>query len=64
MSLSKSFAPVINRGLTYSIESHWSINASVAYSLVSTRATLTTKSSIGTVASTSKFKIDPIVTFL
>ncbi|RKU03539.1 OmpW family protein [Burkholderia sp. Nafp2/4-1b] len=64
VSLSKSFAPVINGGLTYNIDSHWSINASVAYSWVSTRATLTTKSSVGTVTSTSKFKVDPIVTFL
>lgn len=64
VSLSKSFAPVINGGLTYNIDSHWSINASVAYSWVSTRATLTTRSSVGTVTSTSKFKVNPIVTFL
>ncbi|TFE36522.1 OmpW family protein [Paraburkholderia dipogonis] len=64
VSLSKSFAPVINGGLIYNINSHWSISASVAYSWVSTRATLTTQSSVGTVTSTSKFKVNPIVTFL
>ncbi|MBK1823738.1 OmpW/AlkL family protein [Burkholderia orbicola] len=64
VSLSNSFAPVVNGGLTYNIDSHWSINASVAYSWVSTRATLTTRSSVGTVTSTSKFRVNPIVTFL
>lgn len=64
VSLRKSLAPVVNGGLTYNIDSHWSINASVAYSWVSTRATLTTRSSVGTVTSTTKFRVNPIVTFL
>lgn len=64
VSLSKSFAPVINGGMTYNIDSHWSIGVSAAYSWLSTKATLTTRSSVGTVTSTSKLKINPIVTFV
>jgi outer membrane protein len=63
-SLSRSFAPVINAGLTYNIDSHWSIGASIAYSWLTSKATLTTKSSVGIVTSTTKLKVDPIVTFL
>jgi outer membrane protein len=64
VSLSKSFAPVVNAGLNYNIDSHWSIGISAAYSWLSTKATLTTRSSVGTVTSTSKLKINPIVTFV
>ncbi|WP_206957758.1 OmpW/AlkL family protein [Trinickia acidisoli] len=64
VSLSQSFAPVVNAGLTYNIDSHWSIGASIAYSWLTTKATLTTQSSVGTVTSTTKLKVNPIVTFL
>jgi outer membrane protein len=64
VSLSRSFAPVINAGLTYNIDSHWSIGASIAYSWLTTKATLTTQSSFGTVTSTTKLKVNPIVTLL
>jgi outer membrane protein len=63
-SLSKSFAPVINAGLTYNIDSHWSVGASVSYVWLSTKATLTTQSPLGTVSTSTKVKINPIVTFL
>ncbi|WP_347555864.1 OmpW family outer membrane protein [Robbsia sp. KACC 23696] len=62
--LSSSFAPVLNAGLTYNINKHWSIGASVSYLFLSTNATLTTQSAVGTVTSKTRLKIDPIVTFL
>ncbi|MBB5462424.1 OmpW family protein [Paraburkholderia sp. Cpub6] len=63
-SLSKSLAPVINAGLTYNIDSHWSVGVSASYVWLSTKATLTTRSSLGTVSSSTKVKINPIVTFV
>ncbi|RZF25423.1 OmpW family protein [Paraburkholderia sp. UYCP14C] len=63
-SLSSSFAPLVNAGLTYNFDSHWSIGASISYMWLSTKATLTTRAAPGIVTTTSKVKIDPIVTFL
>jgi outer membrane protein len=62
--LSSSFAPVINAGLTYNITKHWSVDASLAYMWLSTRATLTTQSKLGTVTSSTKLKLDPIISFV
>ncbi|WP_109479805.1 OmpW family outer membrane protein [Paraburkholderia sp. C35] len=62
--LSNSFAPVINAGFTYNFDKHWSAGVSLSYMWLSTRATLTTHSSVGTVTSTSKLHIDPIVSFV
>jgi len=62
--LSSSFAPVVNAGLVYNINEHWSLNASVSYMWLSTHATLTTKSSVGTVTSRSKINVDPLITYL
>ncbi|RQZ21046.1 OmpW family protein [Burkholderia sp. Bp9031] len=64
VSLSKSFAPIVNAGLTYNIDSHWSVGVSAAYVWLSTKATLTTRSPVGTVTSTTKVKINPIITFV
>lgn len=47
VKLSSSFAPMLNAGLVYNINEHWSVNASVSYMWLSTRATLTTHSSVG-----------------
>ncbi|WP_018440911.1 OmpW/AlkL family protein [Trinickia symbiotica] len=63
-SLSNSFAPIVNAGLTFNIDKHWSVGASVSYAWLSTRATLTTRSAVGTVTSSTKVKINPLVTFL
>lgn len=63
-SLSKSFAPIVNAGLTFNIDKHWSVGVSAAYVWLSTRATLTTHSSLGTVTSTTKLKINPIISFV
>jgi outer membrane protein len=63
-SLSKSFAPVINAGLTYNIDKHWSVDVSASYAWLSTKTALTTHSALGTVSSSTKLKIDPIVTFV
>jgi outer membrane protein len=61
--LSSSFAPVVNAGFTYNFDKHWSAGVSLSYMWLSTRATLTTHSSVGTVTSTSKIKLDPIISF-
>jgi outer membrane protein len=63
-SLSSSFAPIVNAGLTYNIDKHWSVGVSASYVWLSSRATLTTHSPLGAVTSTAKLKIDPITTFV
>jgi outer membrane protein len=62
--ISSSFAPVVNGGMSYNFNKHWSASFSVSYMWLSARATLTTNSAVGTVRSESKIKLDPIVTFL
>jgi outer membrane protein len=62
--LSSSFAPVVNAGLTFNINQHWSVSASLSYMWLSTRATLTTQSAAGTVTSVAKLKLNPITSFL
>ncbi|MGB8423662.1 OmpW/AlkL family protein [Paraburkholderia sp.] len=62
--LSNSFAPVVNAGFTFNITKHWSVDASLAYMWLSTRATLTTQSKLGTVTSSTKLKLDPIISFV
>jgi outer membrane protein len=62
--LSSSFAPVINAGLSYNIDKHWSVDASLSYMWLSTRATLTTQSKLGTVTSSTKIKLNPIISFV
>ncbi|WP_404935757.1 OmpW/AlkL family protein [Paraburkholderia fungorum] len=64
VSLSKSLAPVVNAGLTFNIDSHWSVGVSTSYIWLSTRATLTTHSALGTVTSQAKVKVNPIVSFV
>ncbi|MGI4856849.1 MAG: OmpW/AlkL family protein [Janthinobacterium lividum] len=63
-ALSSSLAPVLNTGMNVRISKHWSANLSVSYVVLSTRATLTTQSAIGTVTSQTKLHINPIVTFV
>ncbi|MEX3985535.1 OmpW family protein [Paraburkholderia sp. EG287A] len=63
-SLSSSVAPLVNAGLTYNINSHWSVGISLSYMWLSTRATLTTRSAVGTVTTTAKVKINPFISFL
>ncbi|NOK24227.1 OmpW family protein, partial [Corallococcus carmarthensis] len=63
-SLSKSFAPIVNAGLTYNLDAHWSIGASVSYMWLSTKATLTTQAPVGTVTTTTKVRINPLASFL
>lgn len=63
--LSSSFAPVINAGFTYNIDKHWSVDASLSYMWLSTRATLTTHTAeAGTVTSSTKLKLNPIISFV
>ncbi|WP_174254613.1 OmpW family protein [Burkholderia sp. S171] len=64
VKLSSSFAPVINAGLSYNINKHWSVDASLSYMWLSTRATLTTQSKLGTVTSSTKIKLNPIISFV
>lgn len=63
-SFSSSIAPVLSLGVNYNIDEHWSLGFSVSYTRLSTRATITTKSLVGDVVSTTKSKINPIVSFL
>lgn len=46
------------------MDTHWSIGASFAYAWLSTKATLTTRAPVGTVTSTTRLKINPIMTFV
>ncbi|CAE6814268.1 Outer membrane protein W [Paraburkholderia aspalathi] len=62
--LSSSFAPVINAGFAYNIDKHWSVDVSLSYMQLSTRATLTTKSQVGTVTSSTKLKLNPIISYV
>ena len=64
VKLSHSFAPVINAGLTYNISQHWSVDASLSYMWLSLRATLTTQSKLGTVTTSAKLKVNPIISFV
>ncbi|WP_081066643.1 OmpW/AlkL family protein [Burkholderia cepacia] len=63
-SLKSSFAPVVNAGLTYNIDKHWSVGVSVSYAWLSTTATLTTHSALGSVSTSAKVKINPLVSFV
>jgi outer membrane protein len=63
-SLSSSFAPAIDAGLAYNIDKYWSVGVSASYAWLSTKATLTTQSALGTFSSSTKVKINPIVTFV
>lgn len=62
--LSSSFAPVVNAGLTYNINDHWSVDFSLSYMWLSTRAKLTTQSALGPVTSTTKLKINPLISLV
>jgi outer membrane protein len=62
--LSSSFAPVIDVGITYNLSKHWAVDASLAYMWLSTRASLSTQSKLGTITSTTKLKLDPIISFV
>ncbi|SIT38576.1 Outer membrane protein [Paraburkholderia ribeironis] len=62
--LSSSFAPVINAGFAYNIDKHWSVDVSLSYMWLSTKATLTTQSKLGTVTSSTKLKLDPIISYV
>ena len=64
VKLSRSLAPVVNAGLTYNINQHWSIDASLSYMWLSVRATLTTQSKVGIVTSSAKLKVNPIISFV
>ncbi|WP_321853275.1 MULTISPECIES: OmpW/AlkL family protein [Burkholderia] len=64
VTMNKSFAPVLNAGLTYNINARWSLGASVSYMWSTAKATLTTHSPMGVVTTTTKVKINPIVSFV
>jgi len=66
VKLSSAWAPVFNAGLSYAINENWSANFSVSYIKLKTTGTLTTPTNgpLGTVTSTTKLTLDPIVTYL
>lgn len=66
VSLSSSWAPVFNAGISYAITKDWYANFSVSYLKLKTTGTLTTPTNgpLGTVTSTTKLTLDPLVTYL
>ncbi|MDR8052896.1 OmpW/AlkL family protein [Burkholderia cenocepacia] len=64
-TVDSTWAPVFEAGLTYNLDKHWSVAASVSYLPFSTKAHVTTTLPTGTqVHSDSKLTINPIVTYL
>ena len=65
-SLSSSWAPVANVGLTYNFDKNWSLGFSVSYIPLDTDAEITGRNAAGTVISRSRtnLTLDPLVTFL
>jgi outer membrane protein len=63
-SFDSSFAPVANAGITYQFDKHWSAGVSLSYMWLSTHATLSTQSAVGTVTTRAKIKIDPVISFV
>lgn len=62
--LSDSWAPVFNVGAGYQFDEHWGVALSVSYIPLKTKATLTTSTAAGTVAtSEATLKVNPIVTY-
>lgn len=63
-----SWAPVFNVGFTFAIDQHWFAGVSVSYVPLSTTAKLNTQANtpVGTltVASETKIKLNPIVTYI
>lgn len=64
IKLSSSFAPVFNAGVSYAIDSKWSVNFSASYIPLKTKAELTTVRGPVTVRSETELKLNPLVTFL
>ncbi len=63
-SLSKSLAPVANLGATYQLNHAWSIGLSLSYVWLDAKADLSTSTPAGSVHSTTKITLNPIVSFL
>jgi outer membrane protein len=63
---SSSWQPVFNAGLTYSINEHWGLVASVTFIPLKTTSTVTIKAADGTTlaASRSDLKANPIISYL
>ena len=63
--LDKSFAPVLNAGVSWQFDRHWGVSLSVSYIPLKTTATLTTRAANGATIGTSeaRLKLDPIVTY-
>ncbi|ACR27425.1 OmpW/AlkL family protein [Burkholderia glumae] len=63
---SSSWQPVFNAGLTYSINQHWGLIASVTYIPLKTTSTVTIKAADGTTLAESKgdLKANPIISYL
>lgn len=63
--LGSSLAPVISVGASYNLDAHWSVGFSVSYIPLKTKADLTTSlPGGGTVSSSTKLTLNPIVSFL
>jgi outer membrane protein len=63
---SSSWQPVFNAGLTYNIDKHWGLEASLTYIPLKTTSSVIIKAADGTnlAVSHSELKADPIISFL
>lgn len=59
-SLSSEWAPIYNGGVIYNINDRWSVNASVSYIPVSTKATFVSSAATGGATTTGTLKLDSI----
>ncbi|MEO6921331.1 MAG: OmpW family outer membrane protein [Collimonas sp.] len=63
--LSSSFVPVANVGAAYNFDKNWSVNFSLSYVPLDTKADLTTRHSDGSVThATTKITLNPLVSVL
>jgi outer membrane protein len=64
IDLESSLAPVFNIGASYAIDDKWSINGSLSYILLKTKAKIETTMPTGLVKSETKLTVNPLVAFV
>ncbi len=64
IDLESSFAPVLNIGASYAIDSKWSVSGSLSYLFLKTKAKIETAMPTSTVKSETELTINPLVAFI
>jgi outer membrane protein len=64
IDLESSLAPVFNIGASYAIDDKWSINGSLSYILLKTKAKIETTLPSGVVKSETELTVNPLVAFV